>query len=227
MNNLEVLMHAQDISDVFWRNLGIRWQAELRFRLPYLDNEALIAENLRQKADYNTGSVPTAAAAALLILAAEIKPERVFEIGTFIGNSTRALALHSKHVYTCDGHNDLGLGLPNVTQYRKIMSTAALQAYKDLNIGPVDLFFLDGRIQAEDAPLLCDVTNDETIFVLDDCYQLEKGTMNTHILGLTFKDRALLYLPPPRGEPFKDFGVPGGMTVGMVMHMRRFVLAKA
>ena len=227
MNSFEVLMHAQDISDVFWRNLGIRWQADLRFRLPSLDNDSLLAEYLRVKADYNTGSVPTATAAALLILAAEIQPERTFELGTFIGNSTRALALHSKRVYTCDGHNDIELDLPNVTQYRKTMSTAALQAYKDLNLGPVELFFLDGRILTEDVPLLRDVTNDETVFALDDCYQLEKGIMNAHIMGLTFKDRPLFYLPPPRGELFKPFGIPGSTTLGLIMHMKRFVLTKA
>jgi len=227
MNNLEVLMHAQDVSDAFWRNLGLRWQADLRFRLPHLDNESLIAESLRQKADYNTGSIPTATAAALLILAAELKPERVFELGTFIGNSTRALALHSTDVYTCDGSNDIRLGLPNVTQYRKTMSTAALQAYKDLNVGPVELFFIDGRLQADDVPLLHDVTNEETVFALDDCYQLEKGIVNLSAISAAFPQRPLFYLPPPRGEPFKDYGVPGGTTLGLILHMKRFVLAKA
>ena len=28
---------------------------------------------------------------------------------------------------------------------------------------------------------------------------------------------ALFYLPPPRGEPFAAFGIPGGTTIGLLV----------
>lgn len=235
MNKFEVLMHAQDISDVFWRNLAIAHQAEVRASTPYLQQERLVAEHLREKADYNTGSIPVATAIALLILAYEIKPERTFELGTFIGNSTRALALHSTHVWTCDSSNDIGLGIPNVTQYRKTVSTVALQAYKDdpskkdfpSRDGLIELLFLDGRILDEDAALLAELTNDDTVIALDDCYQLEKGMVNVNALAMALKGRPLFYLPPPRGEPFAMLGVPGGITLGLLVHPKRLVITKA
>ena len=227
MNKFEVLVHAQDISDIYWRNLAAAWQSEIRARLPYIDNERLIAESLRSKADYNTGSIPVSTAVALLILAREMQPERTFELGTFIGNSTRSLAIHSNHVWTCDGSNDIGLGLPNVTQYRKTMSTAALQAYKDANVGLINLFFLDGRVQQEDIPLIQELTDAETVFALDDTYQLEKGVVNVNVLGVGLQGRNLFYLPPPRGEPFAHLGVPGHITLGLMLNSARMVLLKA
>ena len=227
MNKFEVLVHAQDISDIYWRNLAAAWQSEIRARLPYIDNERLIAESLRSKADYNTGSIPVSTAVALLILAREMQPERTFELGTFIGNSTRSLAIHSNHVWTCDGSNDIGLGLPNVTQYRKTMSTAALQAYKDANVGPVQLFFIDGRIMEGDTQLLRDITDAETVYALDDTYQLEKGIVNVNVIGNTLKDRSLYFLPAPRGEPFAHLGVPGHITLGLLFNAARMVLLKA
>lgn len=227
MNAFEIKTPAQDISDIFWRNLIAAHSAGIRRTMPHLDNERLVAEHLRTMAAYNTGSIPPATAMALLILAAELKPDRVFELGTFIGNSTRALAFHCKHVWTCDGHNDLSLGLPNVTQYRKTMSTDALKAYKEVNPGPIELFFVDGRLLAEDMPLVAELTNEETVFALDDCYQLEKGVMNVHALGLAVKPRPLFYVPPPRGEPFAAVGIPGGITLGLAVHTKRLVMIKA
>lgn len=227
MNAFEIKTPAQDISDIFWRNLITAHSACIRFRLPHLDNDRLVAEHLRTMAAYNTGSIPSATATALMILAAELKPDRTFELGTFIGNSTRALALYSARVWTCDGHNDIGLGLPNVTQYRKTMSTDALKAYGEAKPGPIELFFVDGRLLAEDMPLVTELTDDETVFALDDCYQLEKGVMNVHALGLAVKPRPLFYVPPPRGEPFAAVGIPGGITLGLAVHTKRMVMIKA
>ena len=168
-------------------------------------------------------------AVALLILAREMQPERTFELGTFIGNSTRSLAIHSNHVWTCDGSNDIGLGLPNVTQYRKTTSTDALKAYKadSAKSGPINLFFIDGRLVQEDAELVRDVTDADTVFALDDTYQLEKGTVNVNFLGGVLKDRALFFLPAPRGEPFAHLGVPGHTTLGLMLNSARMVLLKA
>ena len=212
---MKIQIPAQDVSDIFWRNLSHRWAHSIRKWLPYLDNESCVAEHAREAADYNTGSVGSATAVALLILGAEMKPDVAFEVGTFIGNSTRALALTSKKVYTCDGSNDIGMHLPNVTQYPKTMSTAALTQFAETG-QKIDLLFLDGRLQPTDLPLLKDLMRPETIVALDDCYQLEKGVANVSILQAATQG-ALFYLPPPRGEPFTGFGIPGGTTLGLMV----------
>ena len=212
---MKIQIPAQDVSDIFWRNLSHRWAHSIRRWLPHLDNESCVAEHAREAADYNTGSVGSPTAVALLILGAEMKPDVTFEVGTFIGNSTRALALTSKQVYTCDGSNDIGMHLPNVIQYPKAMSTAALTQFAETG-QKIDLLFLDGRVQKEDLPLLKDLLTPETIIALDDCYQLEKGVANVSILQAA-SGGALFYLPPPRGEPFAAFGIPGGTTIGLLV----------
>ena len=212
---MKIEMHAQDVSDVFWRNLSWRWAPAIRHWLPHLDNESLVAEHYRTVAAYNTGSIPSATAIALLILGLEMKPTVTFEVGTFLGNSTRALALTSKEVYTCDGSNDIKLRIPNVTQYPMTLSEAAFAQFAALG-KKIDLLFLDGRLQPNDAAHLKALLTPEAIIALDDAYQLEKGTINVGMLMEIFLDRRMFYLPPPRGEPFAAFGVPGGTTLGLV-----------
>ena len=207
---MKIAIPAQDVSDVFWRNLSLRWAAGIRKWLPHLDNESLIAEQYRQAADYNTGSVPSATAVALLILGLEMRPEVAFEVGTFIGNTTRALAITSKTVYTCDGSNDINLHLPNAVQYPRLMSTEALGRFKATG-DKIDLLLLDGRLQPADLPLANELLKPDGIIALDDCYQLEKGMVNVSLLQGRF------YIPPPRGEPFAVFGVPGGTTLGLMV----------
>ena len=207
---LKVEIHAQDVSDLFWRNLSLRWAHAIRRWLPHLDSESLIAETDREHADYNTGSVPSATAVAVLLLGSEMKPEVAFEAGTFIGNTTRPLALTCKKVYTCDSSNDIKLHLPNVTQYPKTLSTAAFTEFKATR-QKIDLLLLDGRLQPPDLPLVQELLHPEGVVALDDCYQLEKGMVNVSLLQGRF------YVPPPRGEPFAAFGVPGGTTLGLMV----------
>ena len=46
-------------------------------------------------------------------------------------------------------------------------------------------------------------------------------------LGNVLKDRSPFYLPPPRGEPFAHLGVPGYITLGLLLNPARMVLLKA
>ena len=209
MNKLRVEMHAQDVSDVFWRNLALRHAPAIRWELNRMDQYALLAEQRRMFAAYNTGSVPSATALALLLLGREMQPDVAFEVGTFIGNTTRALAATCKHVHTCDASNDIKLDLPNVTQYRLKTSTDALKEFSALD-QKINLLFLDGRLQPGDGDLLATLVTQDTVVALDDCYQLEKGMVNVSMLKG-------FYVPPPRGEPFAAFGVPGGTTLGLVV----------
>ena len=213
---MKIELHAQDVSDIFWRNLSLRWAHNVRKWLPHLDTDAYAAEYSRQIADYNTGSIPSATAVALLILGHEMRPKVVFEVGTFIGNSTRVLALTGEEVYTCDGSNDIKLNMPNITQYPKTMSTAALELFKKTG-QQIDLLFVDGRLQPQDMDLLRGLVKPETVIALDDCYQLEKGMVNVSMLLPAQLACPSFYIPPPRGEPFATFGVPGGTTLGLVV----------
>lgn len=222
---MNVMIHAQDIADAFWRNLVVRWQAELRNQLGELDFSAVEAEKLRQQADYNTGSVPTATTMALTALCAELKPSVTFEIGTFIGNTTRVLARYSGYTYTCDKDNAILLRLANVFEYPKTTSTDALkQMAAEETV--VDLFFADGRVMPDDVPLIERVTHAETIFALDDCYQLEKGAVNVDMLIRALPARRLFYLPPPRGELFTTFGVPGYTTLGLLVPASKLLISQ-
>ena len=214
---MKIEIHAQDVSDIFWRNLSLRWAHGIRTWLYHLDNESSIAEQYREAADYNTGSVPSATAVALLALGLEMKPDVAFEVGTFIGNTTRPLALTCKDVYTCDASNDIKLSVPHLTQYPKLTSTAALERFKAEKGKKIDLLVLDGRLQPQDLELLRELAAPNMVTALDDCYQLEKGMVNVSMLIPAQLAGPCLYVPPPRGEPFTAFGVPGGTTLGLVV----------
>ena len=213
---MKIEIHAQDVSDIFWRNLSLRWAPGIRTWLNHLDNESCLAEHYREAADYNTGSVPSATAVALLALGLEVKPDVAFEVGTFIGNTTRPLTLTCKTVYTCDASNDIKLRIPNLTQYPKLTSTIALERFKAEG-KKIDLLFLDGRLQPQDIVSLKELVTSETVIALDDCYQLEKGMINVSMLVAAQLTGPVFYIPPPRGEPFAAFGVPGGTTLGLVV----------
>ena len=213
---MKIELHAQDVSDIFWRNLSLRWAHSIRYWLKHLDNESGVAEHYRESADYNTGSVPSATAVATMLLGLEMKPQVAFEVGTFIGNTTRPLTLTCKKVYTCDASNDIKLSIPNLTQYPKMTSTAALEQFKTEGV-KIDLLFVDGRLQPQDMDLLRGLVKPETVIALDDCYQLEKGMVNVSMLLPAQLACPSFYIPPPRGEPFATFGVPGGTTLGLVV----------
>ena len=213
---MKIKLHAQDVSDIFWRNLSLRWAHAIRNRLADLDSDSCSAEHHREHADYNTSSVPSATAIALMILGLEMKPDVVFEVGTFIGNTTHPLALTCGEVYTCDGSNDIKLNLPNVVQYPKTLSTAAFEQFKTEG-KKIDLLVLDGRLQPQDIALLKELVTPETVIALDDCYQLEKGMINVSMLLPAQLNGPCFYVPPPRGEPFAAFGIPGGTTLGLVV----------
>lgn len=160
--------------------------------------------------------MPSATAIATLILGLEMKPEVAFEVGTFIGNTTRPLADTCKKVYTCDASNDIPLELLDVTQYPKLSSTVALEKFKAEGV-KIDLLFLDGRLQPGDIDLLRGLVQPGVVIALDDCYQLEKGMVNVSMLLPAQLAGPSFYVPPPRGEPFAAFGVPGGTTLGLVV----------
>lgn len=146
-------------------------------------------EALRGQAAYNTGSITTAAAWSLYALAHYFGPRRMLEVGTFIGKSTLALALGADDagtgidLHTCDMSNQLTLPRASkcaIRQYPGKSSTAMLAeiAAQERADGPFDLLYLDGRLQAQDFPLLAQICSPDLVVALDDFEGVEKGVAN-------------------------------------------------
>lgn len=181
-------------SEVVWGNIIDHAETESDIRTLLADRASAYV-NLRDRADYNTGSITVGGMYTLFCVAHFFKPKIVAEVGTFIGNSTFALvegAGDNCAIHTCDYSNDIKLesGI-NAIQYPKTSSTAMLKAMRDANLS-VDMVFLDGRLQPDDVPLLEQLTHGSTVFLLDDFEGIEKGVANAGML-LSSKQYNKLY----------------------------------
>ena len=158
-----------------------------------------VRDDLRSSADYNTGTISTAASWELYKIAYYFKPKVIAEVGTFIGTSTWSLAegMGSGEIHTCDAANDIVLEKHpsvNIVQYRKRTSTEMF--YTLSNRGTrVDMVYLDGRLVEGDHTLLSTIIKPETIFVLDDAEGIEKGIINAANLMNTLSNTHHLVYP--------------------------------
>lgn len=159
-------------------------------------------EDLRDAADYNTGSISAAAAWCLYNVVRYFGPSRIIEVGTFIGKSTTAMAAAMDdqqapgEIFTCDGSNDITLPWEGRTRIRQFPKTLSGEMFKTID-APCDMVFLDGRLKTQDLQLLDRLITRETFFVLDDFEGMEKGVINlTQLMGLEkLHDHFLLYPP--------------------------------
>ena len=142
------------------------------------------ADELREQADYNTGSLDRGDVADLQEIVSHFQPVTVAEVGTFIGRSTAAMAKVMQEggmIHTCDVSNDIKLPLfsnaVGVCQYPKQTSTQMFQSLVGSGTR-VDLFYVDGRLAADDLQLIKKLMHDRTVFVLDDFVGVEKGVAN-------------------------------------------------
>lgn len=151
-------------------------------------------QHLREQADYNTGSLDETDAGDLYKIISFFAPRVVAEVGTFIGVSTNVIYDARKgevDIHTCDGSNDIKLGLPfHIVQYPETMSHDMFKAMAEKGI-KADLIYLDGRLGQEDIEPLTKVLAPHTVFVLDDFEGIEKGVVNALILESP--GRALIY----------------------------------
>jgi hypothetical protein len=188
---------------------GILWDNIFEYSKPCADNvknslgtRAHEKEYLRNDAKYNTGSVSLDAMFALYSIAHFFKPTVVAEVGTFIGNSTYALALGMNNpageLYTCDHSNDIQLeSMPvPVTQYRHAQSSAMFKALIAAD-KKVDLMFFDGRLSADDMPLIGKLSTYDTVYVFDDFEGIEKGVSNVGMFMANSHTRIGYYLVYP------------------------------
>ena len=189
-------------------------------------------ENLREYADYKTGSITTATCWSLLSAAYYFQPRIIFEVGTFIGKSTLSLLRgmrlggpsHSK-IYTCDLSNDIALPFGNageVVQFRKQTSTQMLAALCANDI-QCDFLALDGRLQKDDFKYLEKVLHPNSIILLDDFEGVEKGVVNATMLMSSLQPSHNLLYPPER-YMLSKFGLVDGCTTALIVPRIAFAL---
>lgn len=140
-----------------------------------------VAEQRRAAANYDTGSISKEAMLLLRGLAHEARPAVAIEVGTFIGNSTMAIAAEAGHVYTCDRSNDCFPGGGNITTYPRRESTEMLYDLAKKSVRS-SFFFFDGRIQEPDVPLILRLSDPNAVYVFDDYAGREKGVANVERL---------------------------------------------
>lgn len=182
-------------------------------------------EQDRPRMGYNTGSITLAAGVQLFMLARHFQPHTIFEIGTFLGKSTTALALGAGWegmtdvtLHTCDKDNECFLPQTltgcSIISNSKTSSTDALgraQATGD----KIDLFFIDGRVQEADIPIITTLAHPETVFLLDDFQGIEKGVVNAMLLTRHFPN--LMVLPPFNNPLFSSLGVLDTHGIAMLL----------
>jgi predicted O-methyltransferase YrrM len=180
------------------------WLPEIRKNFAY-------CETLREKAEFNTGSISEKAAMCLRGLTEHFKPRVVVEVGTFIGNST--LSMKAGHIYTCDMSNACFRDRPNITTFPGKSATEMFSELWHTKKLLVDLFFFDGRIQVHDLPLILSMSHKGTVYVFDDyeyTERFEKGMINWKLLK-PFFEPCLFF------EPYNDLPGEGLSTVSFAV----------
>ena len=178
----KIRLNRAKFSHVVWENIFEHADTEMGVQQLLADRAAAYAK-LRDGADYNTGSVSVDAMYTLFCIAHFFKPKVIAEVGTFIGNSTFAMAEGAGtgdncEIHTCDYSNDIKLESSiGAVQYPKVPSTEMFgkmaQAGKR-----VDLTFFDGRLTPGDIALISKLVTDDTVYVFDDFEGIEKGVAN-------------------------------------------------
>ncbi|HVZ47062.1 MAG TPA: class I SAM-dependent methyltransferase [Ramlibacter sp.] len=184
-------------------------------------------EELRRKAQNNTGSIPVATQWMLFALAYFVAPEIVAEVGTFIGKSAIAIAKGmdaagvNGEVHSCDvsNHFDLPkLAKTPVTTYPGSGSTQMFgEMVEDGYAGRVDVLHLDGRLMKEDLALLPQLAAPRAVIVLDDFEGVEKGVMNLMALRNTERFGRHLLVYPPERLLLERFGLPDVSTTALLV----------
>ena len=212
-----------DLSKLFWERL-LRLSA---FRVAKV-HDGMVGYSRTAEAGEDlmvekTGSIPLSTAIWLHLLTSYIKPTAVCEIGTYIGKSTFAMAsgmVQAGTIHTCDGNNaclsekDLNRHSgPTVITYPKTMSPVMFERVKLHGHKQIDLFFFDGRLQAQDVDLIADLSGSDTIYAFDDVEGMEKGVTNMAALS----GPGLLQIMPPDPELLRPYGVADRSTLGLLV----------
>ena len=200
MNNLQI--SSRKLSELFWELVctdHFMYQGQVNELLKKLKQ----LEYLVDQATYKTGSISSVSGLILYYLTKYFQPEKILEVGTFIGKSTISMAYamdenktKNSYIVTCDASNDIKLpwkGNTKINQYRLSTSTIMMEKEKE----KFDFIFLDGRLQKEDIKFLDKLCHEKTIFILDDFEGVEKGVVNLMaIKNISIFKRYFLIKPP-------------------------------
>jgi predicted O-methyltransferase YrrM len=205
MTGASVRFTPRNLSDLAWGQWLAEIESELEDAMAKLREQSAACEATRPYMDYKTGSIPFASAMLLYTAVRHVKPICIFEIGTFIGKSTLAMALaadlnqNGAEIYTCDGSNDFhvpALTRTRITGFSKTTSTAALRQVAQTG-KKLDFIHVDGRLAHEDFELLEAISDPKAVIALDDFEGIEKGVANhSSMRNRPFFQRHVLVYPP-------------------------------
>jgi hypothetical protein len=219
-------LSSRVLADVVWRDLLADLDLEreaLNARLRALWDAC---DATRAKMAYDTGSISASSGVALYALARRLAPQAMFEVGTFIGRSTVALALGAEAagvaapaLYTCDVSNDFHVpygGATRITGFARKTSTQALGEVAAAG-ARIDLFHFDGRLAPDDIELLKKVASPQAAYALDDFEGAEKGVANSMLLrAQPWLQQHVLAFPPDRAL-LADFGLRSPCTTALLV----------
>ena len=200
MKNLQI--SSRKFSELFWEMIckeHFMNQSQVNELLKKLKQ----LEYLVDQAKYKTGSISSVSGLILYHLTKYFQPEKILEVGTYIGKSTISMAYamdenktKNSYIATCDASNDIKLpwnGNTKINQYRSSSSTIMMENEKE----KFDFIFLDGRLQKEDMKFLDKLCHEKTIFVLDDFEGIEKGVVNLMALQSIPNFKRYFLIRPP------------------------------
>lgn len=204
------------MSTVLWHDLFADLDLEMATLRERLAQAWQACEATRAQMAYNTGSISPSTGLALYALARRLAPRTVFEVGTFIGKSTVAMALgledagvRDAAVFTCDLSNDFHLkhgGPTRIVGFPRKNSTQALTEAAAQG-AQVDLFHLDGRLAEADLALVQRIARPNAVFAIDDFEGGEKGVANVALLRAQPSLRGHILAYPPDRRLLEDFGL--------------------
>lgn len=230
MANVRLRLTPRNLTDLVWQQCLENIEPDLDDVKARLKEIFRICEKTRAQMDYNTGSITFSAALALYLISRQIQPTCVFEVGTFVGKSTLAMALAIDHngnggrIFTCDGSNDFHL--PQISKcqikgFSKTTSTNALTAVVQDN-PRLDMLHIDGRISPQDLDLIEKIADPRIVIALDDFEGMEKGVANLSIIRGRpfFAQHALVY--PMSKTIIDQLGCHTGNTTALLVPMGSF-----
>jgi hypothetical protein len=220
-----ISINRSNLSQALWEAIFDHSEPQSFSMLSSLLAETVLLENLREQADYNTGSISTSAIWSIFSSCLYFQPKVVAEVGTFIGKSTFAAASamdvatkNSSGIFTCDSSNDIKLNLKTKTPIIQFPKTASTDMFTELAKKGIrcDMLFLDGRLQEADLPLLSLILHDQSVFLLDDFEGTEKGCINSMLIMQSLdKTHHLVY--PPSSEALLRRGFKDRCAVAMIV----------
>jgi len=217
MYHPKIRLTPTNLSFLFWDQAFINAISITPNIVAEIQEYKIKADKLRTQADYNTGSINLVSSLTLFALTAYFKPEPIAEVGTFIGNSTNAIAKGMQvsgskgNIYTCDYSNDITLDWNyehiGLHQFKKQSSEQLFTQLKNNDIKP-DMFFLDGRVTPNDVGILKDLIRTDSIIAFDDFEGMEKGVANLFQLYDLVAPMGQILVNSPMPKLFGIFNIP-------------------